>query len=161
MQKSILFSCIFCLLITVLNGCDWHLRGSGGNHLTLPKTFLEAGSSPGEDLSVYREIHSILMRQGTLSSRNKADVQLVLGKQTFNKRTISMNRNARAAEFQLALKVPFKILNQQGTVLQASTASITRSYRFNEQDILGKDKEEELLKKEMIMDVAHQILSQL
>ena len=160
MQKLILSFSMFCLLIALLNGCDWRLRGVGAKHFAVPKTFLNVRSG-GEDLSVYRKIDSILMRQGTLSSRKQAEVQLILGKQTFNKRTISVNKNARAAEFQLTLKVPFKILNQQGAVLHKSTALLTKSYGFNEQDIVGKHKEEELLKKEMVRDIAHQILRQL
>lgn len=161
MQRLTLFFSIFCLLITLLSGCDWRLRGSGANSFTEEAIFLDVSSASGENPAVYREIYSILMRRKALASRKQADVQLILGRQDINRRTISVNKNAIAAEFQLTLKVPFKILSKQGEVLRQSTAMLTRSYTFNEQDIVGKHKEEELLKKEMVSDIAHQILRQL
>ena len=160
MQKLTLFLSIFCLLTLLLSGCDWRLRGSGANYATLPKVFLD-GSDNRRNLGIYREIYAILMSQEALASHKQADVRLIIVNQDINRRTVSVNKSARAAEFQLTLKVPFKILDKEGVVLRESTVVLTRSYSFNEQDIVGKSKEEALLKKEMVSDAARQILRQL
>ena len=161
MQKLALVFIIFCVLITIVSGCNWRLRGDGASDSVTPKTFLNMGNSGGQKQSTYRELHALLTQQKVLESRAQAKVQLALGEQNFDRRTISANSNARTAEFELTLKIPYKILSQQGTALYSDTALLTRSYRFNEQDIVGENKEEELLKQEMTRDIAQQILRQL
>ena len=161
MQKLI-FPIIFCLLIVFLSGCgDWRLRSSDVDHVAIPEIFLGVDSDNGEKSLVYRELHSILSHRNLLASRKQAELQLVLGEYTFQKRPISVNRSGRTAEFQLTLKVPFKILSRQGQVLSQSTTLLSRSYRFSEQDILGESREEALLKKEMASETAQKILRQL
>ena len=161
MQKLIAVS-IVCLLILGSSGCsDWRLRGSQADHAVTSKVFLGVDNTSGERSAVYRHLSALLRHQKKRELKERADIQLILGEPVFNRRTISVNNQLRTAEFQLTLTIPYKILSRQGALLHTNTELLTRSYRFNERDIVGKNKEEELLKKEMARDIADQILHQL
>ena len=161
MQKLIAVS-IFCLLILGLSSCSgWRLRGSEAGHAVTSKVFLGVDNSSGEKSTVYQQLATLLRHQKRRELREQADIQLILGEPVFNRRTISVNNHLRTAEFQLTLKVPYKILSQQSALLHTNTGSLTRSYYFNESDIAGKNKEEQLLKKEMERDIGYQILRHL
>ena len=161
MQKLTAFS-IFCLLILGSSGCsDWRLRGSETDHVVTSKVFLGADNTRAEKSAVYRQLSTLLRHQKKRELKERADIQLILSEPVFNRRTISVNNHLRTAEFQLTLKVPYKILSQQSTLLHTNMGSLTRSYYFNESDIAGKNKEEQLLKKEMERDIGYQILRHL
>lgn len=161
MQKLIAFS-VFCLLILGLSSCSgWRLRGGEADHAVTSKVFLGVDNTSGEKSAVYRQLATLLRHHKKHELKEQADIQLILGEPVFNRRTISVNNQLRTAEFQLTLKVPYKILNRQGALLYTNTELLIRSYRFNERDIVGENKEEQLLKKEMARDIADQILRQL
>lgn len=160
-QNIIVSLGLFCWLITSLAGCDWRLRGSGAGSSMPSTVFLHPSNDGEQGIAVYRQIRATLVRKKAIAAREQADVQLILGKQIFSRRTISVNKNARAAEFQLLLTLPFSILSARGGAWQRSVASSTQSYRFDERDIVAKHKEEQQLRDEMVRDIAHQILRQL
>ena len=152
---------ISCLLITSLSGCSgWRLRGGETDAVAISRLLLSVDNIAVEKTTVYRELSAFLSQQKKRAPRQQADIQLILGEPVFNRRTISVDNNLRTAEFQLTLTAPYTLLSQQRTVSYKNTALLTRSYRFNEQDIVGKNKEEKLLKKEMARDIARQILRQ-
>ena len=160
-MRQLLRLLTFCLLITSLSSCSgWHLRGGEVDPAVISRFFLSVDNVAVEKSFVYRELSVSLRHEKKLMPRQQADIQLILGEPVFNRRTISVDSNLRTAEFQLTLKAPYKLLGQQRTILYRNTALLTRSYRFNEQDIVSKNKEEKMIKKEMAKDIARQILRQ-
>ena len=145
---------LLSVLLSLLPACGWHLRG-GGKALDIQQSiYLE-----GESGLVYQRIYKTLTRKKPIVDLTEADVQLLLGEEYWQRRSVSVNNQTRTTRYELTLTVPYKILDAASKPLVEETvAELSRSYSFNENDITGADKEEQLLRKEMARQLSRRIL---
>ena len=149
------------LLVSLgLSGCGYHLRGS-------PAFFDETHSvylmTPNDRL--FDEL-AVLIRDSVTtitSTKDDADAVLRLGKESFVKRTLSVDPDTgKEREFELSYSVSFTLRKPDGEILvKTQTVNVLRDYLFDDDQVIGKSREQEVLKKEMRRDVVHQILSRL
>lgn len=151
-------STITLLLIIALTACGgWRLRGSDNTHLQVDSIFLS-----GEFGATYSLVREQLQQKNALSASPAAGLQLILYDETIRRRTASVNRDGVTAEYELILTIDYQINDAANTVVRPITSvHIVRSYNFDQDDVVGKDKEELLLRKEMQRAAAHQLLRQL
>jgi len=153
--RLIVLSVVVCLMAGTLSGCGWRVRGSdSGSSLTI-KTALA-----GVQHTVYREIEKNLQRRDILVSASEAAIVLTLAEEKWQRRSVSVSNSALAAEYQLTLNVAYSVTSQDHQPITARTARLARSYTFDQNDAVGKDREERLLRKEMQRDIARQIQRQ-
>lgn len=154
-MKKIAYLMIFTLSLSLLSGCGWRLRGSDDTASNIQQAIYLAPSSG----QVYDRLNKTLTRKKLSTEITAADIQLVLGKENFVRRSASVNNQARTTQYQLTLSVPYKILNQASEPLtKETTAELSRYYTFNQNAITSSDKEEQALRKEMVRQVSRQIL---
>jgi LPS-assembly lipoprotein len=152
------FALLLCTSL-ILAGCSgWRLRGSESDLATLDRAIYLSGNT-GE---TYEYINQRLQRQNQLTTLNTFDLNLIINSENFKRRTASLAGNAIAAEFELSLTVNYSIIDANGKNLRANqNVRIDRSYQFDQNDIAGKDKEEALIRRDMIRNAGRQILQQL
>ncbi len=156
-MKKMTYLIIFSLSLSLLSACGWRLRGSDDGASLQQAVYLETAS--GE---VYQRIKRTLEKKKNLASVAEADIQLALGKEFFDRRTSSVNNQARTTQYQLTLSVSYEVLDASGKPLtQKSTAELTRYYNFDQNAITSASKEEQALRKEMVRQVARQILQRI
>lgn len=145
---------LLTISIALLSACGWHLRGSGQSASLEQAIYLE--SSQG---SIYQEIYKTLDKNQKLASINSTNIQLVLGEEYYNRHRTSVDNQAQTNSYQLTLSVPYEILDRNGDALTAPvTAELSRDYTFDKNNINSSDKEEETLRREMVRQIARQIL---
>ncbi len=143
-----------------LNACGFHLRGSpplpddaGPVYLKTPSDVLF------DELAVY------LRDSGATVIRNQegADTVLDLSKEIFTRRTLSVDPDTgKEREFELSYSISFELRKSDGTVLVGlQTVSLVRDYVFDADQVIGKSREQNVLRKEMRRDAAQQILTRL
>ncbi len=82
--------------------------------------------------------------------------------ETREKIILSLNTQGRVREYSLLYKVRLRVKDNQGNELLAPTEIVLkRNISFNEAQIIAKEKEEELLYRDMQSDLVQQILRRL
>lgn len=161
----IIFTTRFCLLLllaTLIACSGWHLRGSNPQINTA--NLNNAVFLSGNNSATYNATLRLLKSQGLLSTANN-NIQLELGAESWQSRTASLNADGLAAETELTLIIPYRILqkqvNNETTTLANTRAQLSRSYIADTNDIGAKEKEERELRNDMSNAAARAIIRRL
>lgn len=157
------FSSLLTLLALtcLLSACGFQLRGVGGNTVTVPEDWKSMSLiTPNPNSELSREVVSRLSANGVeWSDRKSANYLLKLGPERFQQRNLSLNAEARAAEFELTMRTHFTVLTTDGTEVIAQTdASVMKQMENDPRNVVGKAEEVRLLKSEMRAELAQQII---
>lgn len=146
-------------LTALLAGCGFQLRGTA----TLPfqTLFIDipAGNAMGAELKRN-------LRAGTnvtLVDR-KEDAQAVLTNtgETRTKLILSINTAGRVREFRLRYGFTYSLVDKNGQeIAPPADLVINRDYSFNENAVLAKESEEQLLYRDMQSDLVQQVIRRL
>ena len=151
---------IFLLaMLLLLTACGFQLRGSGGN--TLPSSWNNLHlmtANPNSELS--RELQSRFSANGVIwVDKAEARYSIKLGGEQFNQRNLSLNAQARAAEFQLTLSTAFTVFDTEGVaVIPLSKTSVVKQMENDPRNVLGKSEEIRILRSEMRTELIEQIV---
>lgn len=151
---------IFTLgLITLLSACGFQLRGSGGS--ALPESWYDmylATDNPNSELS--REMKSSFAANGVnwVAQGNAAYI-VTVGAEKFAQRNLSLNAQARAAEFELTLSTHFAVVDSQGKeIMKKSEVSVLRQMENDPSNVVGKAEETRILRSEMRLDLVRKVM---
>lgn len=149
-----LLSCILYLLLT---SCGFHLRGSVQLPPQMDVVYIQGG---GDGLMV-QELRRALNASGArlVNEVGEANAILEILRADQERRVLSVGSSARVQEYELNYTVEFAVLRRDGSVLvPEQSVRIRRDYRYDENDVLGKSSEEDLIRKEMERDMAHTMM---
>jgi LPS-assembly lipoprotein len=91
--------------------------------------------------------------------RTKADAIFELLSEAREREVLAVNAQGSAREYQLRLRLAFRVHDGKGTEFVPSNAVLVqRDLAFNEQQVLAREAEEGLLFREMQTDAVQQIL---
>jgi LPS-assembly lipoprotein len=154
-------ACTLCLAL-ILSACGFQLRGTS-NATQLPFKTIHLGFSEASPLGI--ELKRNIRASGdTLIATDPklADVNFEVLSETREKVILSLNNQGRVREYTLYYKLRFQVKDQRGKELLAQTDIVLkRDISFNESQVLAKEKEEELLYRDMQTDLVQQILRRL
>ena len=141
-------------------GCGFQLRGSS-TATALPDSWKKMHLVTGNPNSEFsREVQARFAANGILwVDRDEANYVLRLGPENFSQRNLSLNAEARAAEFELTMKANFSVDGVSGEeVLEATSAAVIKQMENDPRNVTGKAEEIRILKAEMRTELAQQIL---
>lgn len=153
-------ACI-AVMTLLLGACGFQLRGTNNSATLLPDDWTSmhlATANPNSEFS--RELTTHFELNGVnWTDRNSANYLLTVGPEQFRQRNLSLNSEARAAEFELTMRAKFTVKARNGTVAMAeTTASIVKQMENDPRNVVGKAEEIRLLRQEMRVELAQQIL---
>ena len=76
-------------------------------------------------------------------------------------RVLSVSARNVPTEFEVFYTVAYQVATDQDTLLDTRTQTLTRDYTWDETRVLGKEKEEELLREAIVDDLVRVVLIQL
>jgi LPS-assembly lipoprotein len=153
-MKKIINLSIITLLCAVISACGWHLRGSGEQIDVNRTIYLE--TSTGQ---IYDSLKKSLSKKQRLADIASGEIQLILGKEFYERRSASVNNQAQTTQYQLTYSISYEILNNQGqTLAEKSVAELSRYYTYNQNAINSSAKEEKALRKEIVRQLTQRIL---
>jgi LPS-assembly lipoprotein len=161
MPATVLRGALVVLVATLLvAGCGFHLRGSGDGTV-LPERWeamhLDAASPNSEFTRVLRARFTASGIRWV--ERSEATHTLELGTERFAQRNLSINAEARAAEFELTLRATFVVRDRAGApVLGPETAEVAKQMENDPRNVVGKAEEVRILRDEMRGELAQQII---
>lgn len=146
----------FALLLGLLTGCGFHLRGA--TSLPLQTVFIEQTNAPVAAADIARAI-----RTGTstrvIEDRAAAQAALQLSNETTEKRILSLNEAGRVRAFEIFYRVTFRLHDgKEKDLLPLQQLELRREFTYNDQQILAKEAEEALLYANMRSDAVQQII---
>ncbi len=144
----------------ILSACGFHLRGTGDVSVSDDwRTMHMVSNNPNSEFS--REIKTRFAANGVewQEDKSQANYQLVLGPERFSQRNLSLNAEARAAEFELTMRSTFSVRDQNGReIMPDTTGSVVKQMENDPRNVVGKAEEIRILKSEMRGELAQQIL---
>jgi len=151
---------LLALLAAVpLAACGFRLRGEQTLPVETIYLALPVNSIIGAEMSR-------LLRSSTnarvVDDRKQAQAVFELLGETRERDVLAINAQGRATEYQLRLRVRFRVVDPNGDELIAPTDLLARrDITFNESDLLAKESEEVLLYRDMQSDLVRQMVNRL
>ncbi|MFV8819506.1 LPS assembly lipoprotein LptE [Haliea sp. E17] len=148
-------------LTLFLGACGFHLRGTGEGITVADEwrsMYLDTGN-PNSEFS--REIRARFAANGIVwaDKREDANYTLILGPERFSQKNLSLNAEARAAEFELTLASTFSVRDDKGKqVMPNANASVLKQMENDPRNVVGKAEEIRILRAEMRTELAQQIM---
>lgn len=137
--------------------CGYHLRGAYDLPKEMRTIFLQGGSG-----NLREQLLSSLKSSGgqLVSSPDKADMVIVVVRDTIERRTLSLSERGRSNEIELAGSLEFELRDAKNhELLPRETLTFRREYFNDQQDVIAKDNEESVIRNEMYQQVVTTIIN--
>lgn len=144
------------LLTLLLGGCGFHLRGYEAVPEHLKRLYLQA-----HDGATGSSLRQLLQANGIVLVEDPADApyRLLILSETHERKAATLNTQAKTEEYELRSQLQFEIRDADDqVVVPAVNLLVERVYSFDENNIVAKDAEEALLRREMRDDLARQVV---
>jgi LPS-assembly lipoprotein len=147
------------IIITALltTACGYHLRGAYDLPKGMHNIYLEGGSP------IFREQLNNILKSSSgqlVASPEKADIVLRIFNDDIERRTLSLSGRGRSNDIELAGHLEFEVLDaKHGVLVEREPIDFKKEYFNDQQDVIAKDNEETVIKKEMYQQLARQIFN--
>jgi len=142
------FKNIFLLILIVsISACGYQLRGKIDLPEGLKSIYLQGGSS-----QLKKVVKKTLRSSGGQLVDAIGDAGLIIDivKEKMDRRVMSLSSTGRANEYELIYKLDFTLLDKEGKALsKLQRIEISKHYFNNQDEVLGKNNEEEVIRDEM------------
>ena len=148
---------ITLLLALMLAACGFQLRGSQ----PLPFTSIYIADSWELGATIRRHIRAL---GGTQLPDTPQDAQAVftLIGEAKEKQILSISGKGQVREFQLRYRLAFRVHDLKGReFIPPSEIILARTFSFNDEQVLAKEREEQLLYRDMESDMVQQLMRRL
>jgi LPS-assembly lipoprotein len=143
------------MALLLLAGCGFHLRGSQGEFASIPPVFVRGGDPAALELS------QMLRMAGAEVAPAPAQASLIVAVVDVRRerRVQSVGTRGRVQEYQLIYQLDWHGEDRAGRrVIAPETISLSRSFSFDETDVIAKSNEEEFLFRDMQRNAVMQIM---
>ena len=141
------------LLSVALGGCGFRLAGSEHLPAVLAKPYLSV-KDPYTDFS--REFERELKSSGALLQlgRQDATATIEVTKDQIEQRTLAVSARNIPTDYELRYTVTFEVKGPDAQILPPQTITLSRDYSFEENELLAKEHEADILRASMARDLA-------
>lgn len=148
-------------LILALGGCGFRLAGSERLPAVLAKPYLSV-KDPYTDFAL--EFERQLKSSGALlqSGRQDATATIEVTKDLVEQRTLAVSARNIPTDYELRYTVTFEVKGPDAEILAPQTLTLSRDYSFEENVLLAKQHEADVLRAEMarqLVSMAMRVLS--
>lgn len=151
---------LICMLI-LTSACGFHLRGSQHTEFDVANIYINPASAP----KLAKEVKSQLAGAGVTlaSSVQDASYVITLKEEHFEKAVLSVSASTgKVEEYQIVYKAKMDAADADGrNIVKNDRIRSSRDLTFDENAVLGKFSEEELLHEDLVRRAASQVLRRL
>ena len=152
---------ILVFLLIGLSACGFQLRGTNLQALQNASIFIQSSNASVLASEVKRQLLDVDITP--VSSKSDADYIITLSNESFDRKVLSVSpTTGKVEEYEVTYAAMLKITSpDESSNARAEPISARRDYTFDEGSVLGKFKEESVLKKDIIKQVAATALRRL
>lgn len=142
---------------TLLAGCGYHLAGSGRLPAAMQTTYLDSNETRSE---FYSSLSEALRQRGLelVDSRADAQARLIISQDSTGQRVLSVTARNIPREYEVFYRVTFALEAEGEPLLEPEALIARRNYTYDETEVLGKEREESLLRRALAEDLARQVV---
>ena len=148
------------VLLSVLAGCGFQLRGAPEVPPEMVRTYIAADDRYS---LFYRRLRQELERSGAVvvDSPVDATAELAILTDDTGQRVLSVSARNVPTEYEVYYTIGYTVRNGERTLVEPRVQTLTRDYTYDETRVLGKAREEELMRTAIVDDLVHLVLIQL
>jgi LPS-assembly lipoprotein len=148
------------VLLAVLAGCGFHLQGATSTPEAMERTYI---STTDQFSPFYRELRRTLRASGVevLDDPAEATATLTILFDLTDQRVLSVSARNVPTEFEVFYTVRYTITSGAANLLEPQELTLTRFYTYDETLVLGKAKEEQLMREAIVDDLVRIIMKQI
>ncbi len=165
MTKSTPRLLVISLLLSAiaLSGCGFKLRGSETQLTDTGRIYVDAT----DDISVLEELRKVLSDRAftVVENRDQASILLRVTNEQLNQRIVSVQSTGQVSEFELNHSVAIEVAQSENAALPLydpdkvpNRVEVVREYTYDQVDVLGKEGEAGILRREMRTELVLQIV---
>lgn len=147
-------------LILLLAGCGFQLQGAFTPPPEMERTYIEASDRHS---LLYRELRKAMREAGMqiVDDAAAATATLNLSYDETGQRVLSVSARNVPTEYEVYYTIEYSLYAGQQTLLEMQSRTLTRDYTYDPTLVLGKAREEELLRAAIVDDLVRIILKQI
>lgn len=144
-------------VVLALGGCGFRLAGTGTLPEQMTRTYVET-SAPASAFT--DSLRAELRTRGLEIVEQPADAtaRLIVTEDATGQRVLSVSARNIPREYEIYYAVTFALETADGRVIDGQQLTVTRSYTFDETEVLGKSREERVLRGALAEDLARQVV---
>ena len=144
----------------LLSGCGFQLQGAVTPPAAMERTFIATEDSYSP---FYRELRSQLRTAGIdlVDSRAEATATLSILLDKTDQRVLSVSARNVPTEYEVYYSVEYELASRETSLLAPQFVTLTRDYTYDPTLVLGKSREEALLREAIVRDLVRIVLKQL
>jgi LPS-assembly lipoprotein len=134
------------VLLAGLPGCGFHLRGTAPLPDGMSVTYINSAQPYSSLVGDFRAALKMRGVAVTETSSEATAILRILDSET-EKRVLSVNTSGKVLEYELRQKVSFSVTTDTNqSLVTEQTVSLSRDYLFSSTDILGKEREDRIVR---------------
>lgn len=140
-----------------LAACGFQLEGTGSLPEQMATTYLET-STPNTEF--FGSLQSLLRERGLqiVDSPDDAGARLIISEDSTGQRVLSVSAQNTPREYEIYYAVTVSVQAGETRLMAPESRVLTRSYTYDETQVLGKSEEERILRQALADDLARQIV---
>lgn len=143
--------------VLAVASCGFHLQGSGTLPPALAKTFLTS-SAPHSDFMLSLTESLRLRGSEVLNGRDEAESVLNIVADETGRRVLSVTARNIPREYEVYYSVTFSLQVGEQRLIDSESLVVTRSYTYDEKQVLAKAAEEQVLRRALAEDLARRVV---
>lgn len=143
--------------VLALAACGFRLEGSTALPEQMTRTYLETTDPTSAFTSSLR---AELRDRGLeiVGRPDQSTARLIVSEDSTGQRVLSVSARNIPREYEIYYVVTFALETDAGRVIDGQSLTVTRSYTFDETQVLGKSREERELRRALAGDLARQVV---
>ena len=143
--------------LCLLAGCGFRLAGSGSLPAAMETTYLE---SSARNSDFFGSLAEALRRRGLelVDSSADAGARLIISEDSSGQRVLSVSARNIPREYEIFYAVTFSLVAGGEALIDNEPLLVRRNYTYDETEVLGKEREESILRRALADDLARQVV---
>ncbi|MBT8082678.1 MAG: hypothetical protein KJP08_04270 [Gammaproteobacteria bacterium] len=147
-------------IAALLGACGFHLQGALATPPEMERTYIAADDRHS---LFYRELRVALDSAGVdiVDSSIDATATLTISYDETDQRVLSVSARNVPTEYEVYYTIAYSLDNGRDNLLETQTLTVTRDYTYDSTLVLGKGREQELLRQALVDDLVRIVLKQI
>jgi LPS-assembly lipoprotein len=148
------------IALTLVAGCGFHLQGELTTPAAMQRTYIDAVE---RNSRFHRELQAQLRAAGVqlVELPTEATAVLTISIDETDQRVLSVSTRNVPTEFEVYYTVEYSVISGEENLLAPQYLTLTRDYTYDETLVLGKAREEALMRDAIVQDLVRIVLKQL
>lgn len=155
-QRPVRAAALLSVLLA-FGGCGFHLQGAGSLPPAMAQTYVDSARPHSDFLLILTDV---LRQRGAdvLTAPNDTAAVLDITADDTGQRVLSVSARNIPREYEVYYSVTFSLKVGGQSLIKGETLVVTRSYTYDETQVLAKAAEEEVLRHSLAEDLARRVV---